>query len=1085
MKFYSYIILFIFFSLSATAVHGQSDRLPGNATSTQQQGYLVNSTDTATRQNWLYYGNGKADRMVRYPELLRTTIVNQSYAQHYVDSLNALNAKQNNTNYFSRSQHYNDALYLDSQSDGLQSILFQYDSGYDQLYYNRQNRVFNFNRGVSAGAFISGENLSYFGQIYIGDAPVRPNDVVRLVDLAGYGTKTQQDANTSAIAGKADTSRSTYQLSQVIGTNGTQDLSLNAVVTTADYTTQIQSVLNKAAAGKPIRVIWDIKASVRSLKVYSNTEISALPGAGALLRDSTNAQMFQNAAFNYTGAIKDSNIVIRGGVWNMNGIKQVHDNTTVGWVSGMRFGAVKNLVLDQMTIYRARTFARWVVNSTNFSLTNSIIKAGSGQINTDGEHISAGTSKFQITGNTYSVADDAIPLNADDALPGNTFQATGPITDYTIRDNYFDNSQFGVRLLSGASRIDRGIIDNLNGITQNYAVVADNYYQNYTSTSPTKFATTTDGTGNFGTLSISNINVDVQKKSVTFPIQPGIISMAGQFDNVLISNIGRRAFAYNAPMINIGQTYTNIKRLAVSNLTSIDSAGTNTNPAILFSGGAIGELVIDKAHVEKPADADAPIFSGTGGSIGTFKTIGGYSNHIATPYKFTGTTVGNFQSTNNTHLNTSATTPFISSSTAIPYADVRGYRGNNIANGSTTITPRTDTAFVKRGSYDYTMDGLIGANTASATLAGSPINYSQEFGIGTNTGVIKVLNGSGTPTGFQSAYQLNGDNVHGGLLYSYGSSGTTTMTNSFGLKFYTASGGTAWPAYIGNGATGITATPNQIAIFPNAGVAVRSDGTNPVNNSFTFDVQGTLNATGASTVRDFTTSNGGARSAAFLAGGGTDMSFVNFNNGNTNSGNFNNFLMQGSFGNSAGYGKGAVIYNQLNQSGSAFWYGLQVAVNPVTVGTGTNRLFTVGTATGISAGNPAGYAEKAGVALDGTLGMVHLKGLSAAPTITAGTGAGASPTITISGTDVSGTITLTTGSSPAAGAVIATLTFNSAYGSAPHPAGNPAAKNAVTASLTGNASPYFTTTTTTLVLNGNSTALAPNTTYVWDYTLTQ
>lgn len=100
----------------------------------------------------------------------------------------------------------------------------------------------------------------------------------------------------------------------------------------------------------------------------------------------------------------------------------------------------------------------------------------------------------------------------------------------------------------------------------------------------------------------------------------------------------------------------------------------------------------------------------------------------------------------------------------------------------------------------------------------------------------------------------------------------------------------------------------------------------------------------------------------------------------------------------------------------------------------------------------------------------HLVGGGSAPTIAAGVGAGTSPTISVNGTDLSFTINLTPGTLPATG-VIATVTFNSAYASAPRPAGPPAAGNAATAALSGASAPYWTTTSTTAVLNSGTVAL--------------
>ena len=102
---------------------------------------------------------------------------------------------------------------------------------------------------------------------------------------------------------------------------------------------------------------------------------------------------------------------------------------------------------------------------------------------------------------------------------------------------------------------------------------------------------------------------------------------------------------------------------------------------------------------------------------------------------------------------------------------------------------------------------------------------------------------------------------------------------------------------------------------------------------------------------------------------------------------------------------------------------------------------------------------------------------SGTPTIAAGTGAGSSPTIAISGTDTCGHITLTTGSSPSASATIATITFASAFHNTTRVVLTPA--NAATAlAIT---SVYCTGGTTTFTVNSTTSALTASTAYAWDY----
>jgi len=108
----------------------------------------------------------------------------------------------------------------------------------------------------------------------------------------------------------------------------------------------------------------------------------------------------------------------------------------------------------------------------------------------------------------------------------------------------------------------------------------------------------------------------------------------------------------------------------------------------------------------------------------------------------------------------------------------------------------------------------------------------------------------------------------------------------------------------------------------------------------------------------------------------------------------------------------------------------------------------------------------------------HIIGGSGAPTIAVGTGAGTSPTVSISGTDLAFKITLTTGTLPTASATVCTVTFNTAYGASPHPHLTPASAN--TALLSGVTMVWPSATTTTYVLNSGTTGLTAATTYVWE-----
>jgi hypothetical protein len=119
----------------------------------------------------------------------------------------------------------------------------------------------------------------------------------------------------------------------------------------------------------------------------------------------------------------------------------------------------------------------------------------------------------------------------------------------------------------------------------------------------------------------------------------------------------------------------------------------------------------------------------------------------------------------------------------------------------------------------------------------------------------------------------------------------------------------------------------------------------------------------------------------------------------------------------------------------------------------------------------------------GATGTQHLVGRSTAPTIARGAGAGTTGTVTVAGTDLAGAVTVATaagGTAPTANSVIATVTFNAAYATAPYCVFSPANQTA-SVTLTQAESIYVTATTTTLVLNAGTTALPRPDTYIWNY----
>lgn len=120
----------------------------------------------------------------------------------------------------------------------------------------------------------------------------------------------------------------------------------------------------------------------------------------------------------------------------------------------------------------------------------------------------------------------------------------------------------------------------------------------------------------------------------------------------------------------------------------------------------------------------------------------------------------------------------------------------------------------------------------------------------------------------------------------------------------------------------------------------------------------------------------------------------------------------------------------------------------------------------------------------GNVSIPHIISTGSTPGIAAGAGAGTSPTISISGTDMAGTISLTAGTTPTAGQIIATITFATAYGAAPIVVMQPANQALNSATVFPTISVASGTTTFTFYTN-NVTGVLGSTHYEWNYIVVQ
>jgi hypothetical protein len=124
---------------------------------------------------------------------------------------------------------------------------------------------------------------------------------------------------------------------------------------------------------------------------------------------------------------------------------------------------------------------------------------------------------------------------------------------------------------------------------------------------------------------------------------------------------------------------------------------------------------------------------------------------------------------------------------------------------------------------------------------------------------------------------------------------------------------------------------------------------------------------------------------------------------------------------------------------------------------------------------------------NGTIEMGKIKGSSSTPSITAGVGAGTSPTVSITGTDMAGQIIVTPGTGCTVGQIVR-ITFSNSFTSIPYVVFSPANDNAGDIfTVNVNVSIYVTSSTTyfDLIISPNSDTLFSMVQYKWNYLVVQ
>lgn len=406
----------------------------------------------------------------------------------------------------------------------------------------------------------------------------------------------------------------------------------------ADQRAKAQAVLDLAKTLDALNVIWDVKATLANvpnsdgdtLLLSSNTKVVALHGCGALQAAGSKGDMWKNAnpttnQNNNHASIVDENITIDGGVWHGN-----REGQTVK-MDVFRFSGVRNLKTVNHTIYRPSGMCERFINIDGHTHGAYILDQGvdimtapnSVLINTDGAHWHGPLSDlYDFDGQILNCGDDAFALNADDAWGAGTFTGRfdnvfGPINRVLSRNLRFKSRYFGIRILSGNSRVDRVRFETVRGSTSGSAFRVDNYV----TPSQLKDA----GPGNCGLIEVDGW--DVETAAVNFDWGQMAMEINGRVEQLSLRNIVKRDFnTIYFPTIRFGEKYQGDQlevRLRSRNYTG---SGDMTNQIDFLSGAKLMQGSIKVQTISATAVSGSPVRVQSGASIGVLDIDGQATN---------------------------------------------------------------------------------------------------------------------------------------------------------------------------------------------------------------------------------------------------------------------------------------------------------------------------------------------------------------------------------------------------------------------------------------------------------------------------
>lgn len=335
--------------------------------------------------------------------------------------------------------------------------------------------------------------------------------------------------------------------------------------------------------------------SHQELRLDSYTVIKLAPGSNCFMLTNENQDTH------------DEHITIRGGIWDMQNLKQqgnpFHDGSYKASSIGcqyfhhsdcydkeylgvaMRFNHIDHFVIEDVTVRNPVTFGIELGNLNQFTvrdITLDYTTANPAFVNMDGVHIDGGCRFGYIANLKGTAHDDMLALNADDLL-------SGPISDITVDGVYCHGCFSAVRILSCVSPVKNISISNVFGTVYHNAVTISRYY-----------LTPPEAEGLVDHVSLKNICLSfTDKKAIahTYDDRFCLINVVGddrlttpldiRVKNLYIEGIHREEYNRELATIKVWG------RTAVDNLTVVNSSTENhvgKPMPFLANYGTIGKL---------------------------------------------------------------------------------------------------------------------------------------------------------------------------------------------------------------------------------------------------------------------------------------------------------------------------------------------------------------------------------------------------------------------------------------------------------------------------------------------------------------